>query len=460
VVRSNSVASRAGRLSCLVGLIVLALASPLAAATAGGAERAAAGVAWTDRGVHVVGGPVAAGDHLLVLVVNANRSVWLEGIDPATGTVRWKLPEGFSEITGGVAAEPLAHDGIALALVPAGGTTSRYVRLEGVRVATGAVVWRAPIPLLVTDAPQPCPKPLGARAFCVVVADAPGSLPDLVALTTKTGARRATVPGILRQMSTDPGLYQSASTQSALAYVSTPGGVRWQRPVTGLFGAGYDPDYGWNFEGYSAVEVGSVGPQGAGNTFRLFATRTAGISESTGARLWIDHGEFQCGGGDLVHGAFLCLMTGTVTETASGTATVSKGASVTLEGFAPRSGRITWKLRVGGLRRLLLGDVAIQGGHGLVVGTPAGRMLVVDVRTGHASAPSPGETFWCARLNVFEIRPPAGIDPHRVGTSRFTPCDARGRPAAGAGAPSSLAGVTVGHVFAWASPQGLTATRR
>jgi hypothetical protein len=233
-----------------------------------------------------------------------------EGIDPASGTVRWKLPKGFSKITGGVAAEPLAHDRIALALVPARGAAGGYVRLERVRAATGDVVWRAPIPLLVTDAPQPCPKPLGAQAFCVVVADAPGSVPELVSLATKTGARRATVPGILRQMSNDPGLYQSVSTPSALADVSTPGGVRWQRPFTDLFGAAHDPDYGWDFEGYGAVEAGSVGPKAAGNTFRLSATRT-GIAKSSGARLWIDHGEFQCGGGDLGRGAFLCLMNGT-----------------------------------------------------------------------------------------------------------------------------------------------------
>ena len=58
-----------------------------------------------------------------------------------------------------------------------------YAVLEGVHVATGAVAWSAQIPLLVEDAPASCPKPLGARAFCVIVSGAPGAMTELVART-------------------------------------------------------------------------------------------------------------------------------------------------------------------------------------------------------------------------------------------------------------------------------------
>src|SRR5438067_3072843 len=141
----------AGVTSCrrLLGVSVAVLGA--AAVTWPFGSLAAASPAWVDRGLHVVGGPVAAGGRIVLLASAPDRSVWLEAVDAKTGAVKWKLPERYSAITAGVVTKPVVRDGIALALVPAGSQTSPLVRLEGVRVASGAIAWRGRAPVVVTD---------------------------------------------------------------------------------------------------------------------------------------------------------------------------------------------------------------------------------------------------------------------------------------------------------------------
>ena len=411
--------------------------------------------------MHVVGGPVAAGASVLVLVSAADTSVWLDAVDAKTGAVKWKLPEGFSEITAGVAATPLAYGGVALALVPASsGQNDGFLRAEGVDVASGAVLWQSQAPVLVADAPSTCPKPLGGRGFCVIVQAAASSQTVLVALSPKTGAALATVPNIERAMSTTPGLYQTDGTPSVLAGIRVPGGASWSKPVASLFGAKYDPDNGWDFDQYGNVEAGSVGKASAGKTEDLGTTKTVAFSQTTGKPIWAIPGLFQCGGGDGIHGPYLCLMTGTITWTAKGAAIPSKNATATLEGFDPPTGKITWRLAVGGLAELLLGNIAIKDAHHVVVTSLQGRKLILDLRSGATTAPATGEVFWCARLNLFKIQPPKGIQPERVGSSLFAPCDENRHPVTSIARPPGVAGATIGQTFIWAASDGLKATNQ
>jgi hypothetical protein len=443
----------------LAGLAAAAVAAGAGGATPGATSRSSR-VAWKDGGIHVVGGPVAAGTRVLALVVAVDRSVRLEAFDAKTGTVSWSLPAGFSEITAGVETAPLAHAGLALALVPAGGQASAFVRIEGVSVATGAVVWRSRQPLLVTDAPTICPGPLGSSAFCVIAAAAPSSPTALIALSPRTGAALATVPNIERGMSTQPGLYQSYNVRSILAEVRAPGGAAWSKPVSALFGAGYDPNYGWDFARYGSVDVGSVGNRPAGRSIDLGASKTVGLARPTGTRLWARPGGFQCYGAAGLQAPYLCLMTGTATPTAAGGFTTSKDATMTLEGLDPRSGRITWRQPILSLADVLLGNVAIDGASRQVVTSRQGRKLVLDLRTGATRVPTTREAFWCAHFNPFKIRPARGLSALRVGSSRFAPCDAAKHRVATIAPPSSVAGVTIGTTFVWASPDGLEAVTR
>jgi hypothetical protein len=423
---------------------------------------AGASPAWVDHGLHVVGGPVAAGGRVVVLVSAPDRSVWLEAVDAKNGAVEWKLPEGFSGITAGVVTAPAVADGIVLALVPAGGKTSALVRLEGVRVASGAIAWRGHAPAVVTDAPTSCPAPLGPRGFCLVVASSPSSAPALVALSASSGTVEATVPGIQRLMSTTPGLYQTSGRPSVLVHVSTPGGTNWGQRVSALFGAGYDPDYGWNFDRFGAVEAGSVGrtPVG-GNTIALGTGKTVGLSGATGKRLWSDRGVFGCFGIDGLPGPWLCRLTGTATATASGKITASAAATLTLEGFDPATGGIRWRVPAAHdeVAAVLRGGVAIAGADRLLVRSPKGRELVVDLRSGTTLPPAPGQVFWCAHANFFKINPPLGISAQRVGSSFFGPCDAAGHAVAALPPKSAPAVARAAGMRVWASPSGLEAVR-
>jgi hypothetical protein len=396
---------------------------------------------------------VAAGGRVLVLVGGADRSVWLEAVDPSTGAVTWKVPEGFSEITAGVETTPLAHGGVALALVPSK-PDDGSVWLEGVDIATGRVSWRAQSALFVTDAPSTCPQPLGARGFCLVV-QTRTSDPVLVAVSPATGIVLATVPNITRQLSTTPGVYQTNDTSPTLVDVRTPGGLQWSKRVTDLFGPNHDPDYGWDFDQYGSIEVGMVAKKEPGNITDLAAPSTVGIARAGGRRLWTDSGAFQCGGQDGLSGTYLCLMTGTATATPNGTMTTSKNASVTLEGFHPATGAITWRLPVRGVADLLLGNVAITDKSHLLVTSQQGRKLILDLHTGTTAAPPSGAVYWCARFNVFKVKAVKGLSPVRVGSSLVTSCDSNRHPVASPTQPPSGLAATVGDIDVWAAPNAL-----
>jgi len=333
------------------------------------------------------------------------------------------------------------------------------VRLEGIAVSTGAVVWKSQSEVLVTDAPTPCPKPLGSEAFCVIASLAPSIRPALVALSTQTGKVLASVQNIERLMSTTPGLYQTTSTLSVLAGVRMPGGAMWSKPVTSLFGTGYDPDYGWNVEQYGRLDVGTIGKASAGNTSDLAAFKTVGFSEAAGKPSWMIPGAFQCSGQVGLPGPYLCLMSGTATGTAAGAITTSKNATVTLEGFTPTTGRITWRLRISGLADLLRGNVAIMDAHHLVIDARPGRKLIVDLRSGVTVVPGPRQVFWCEKFNIFRVNAAKGLPGQRVGSSLFVPCDENRRPLATFSRPPHVAGATIGHIFVWAAPDGLKAVR-
>jgi len=445
--------SRRLRLGLSAALVAAAAAWPAG-------SPASASPAWVDRGVHVVGGPVAAGGRVVVLVAASDRSVWLEAVDAKSGAVKWKLPEGFSGITAGVVTTPAVHGGIALALVPAGPRTSPLVRLEGVRVASGAIVWRGRTPVVVTDAPTSCPEPLGSRGFCLVTATSISSPPGLVALSASSGVLEAAVPGIQRLMSTTPVLYQTSGRPSAIVGVRTPGGTAWGQRVAVLFGAGYDPDYGWNFDSFGSVEAGSVGRAPVGHdTIALDTAKTVGLSASTGKRLWSDRGAFECFGVDGLPGPWMCRLTGTATATASGNLTVSKNATLTLEGFDPLTGRVRWRVAAsrGEVAALLRGDVAVADTNHLLVRTPQGNERVVNLRSGTTTSPTPRQVFWCAHANFFTINPPLGIGAQRVGASLYSPCDATGRAVTAAPSTAVPAIAQAAGMRVWASPSGLEA---
>jgi hypothetical protein len=431
-------------------LALAGLVAAVVACTARAATGQTHGAAWFDRGMHVVGGPVAAEGRVLVLVSAANKSVWLEAVDPHTGKVAWKVPEAFSLITPGVEVAPLAHGRIALAIVP-DVAANGLVRLEGIDISSGATKWKSQAAVVVRDAPTSCPKPLGKRAFCVV-AEGSSFPPTLIAISTVTGSASASVPNIERQMG--PDVYEAVSVEPVLVGVRTPGGVAWAKTVKSLFGPDYGPNYGWNFDTFGSVDVAEVGMRPVGKTLNLGTSMTLGLDAATGKRMWVEHASFECGGAMGIRAPFLCAMTGTASFRA-GHLALSKNATGVLEGFVPATGKITWRVPIGHLAPLLMGNIEVKDEHHVLVWPPHGQPRLLDLVSGTTTLPNPGQIFWCMKENIFKIRPPKGISASRVGSSFVTPCDASGRSVGTVVPPPGDAVATVDGMVVWASPAGL-----
>jgi hypothetical protein len=108
---------------------------------------------------------------------------------------------------------------------------------------------------------------------------------------------------------------------------------------------------------------------------------------------------------------------------------------------------------------MLDGDIAIADANHLLVQSPQGRQMLVDLRSGTTSTPAPGQTFWCAHANFFKINPPPGISSQRVGSPLYGPCDATRRAVITPPSNSVPAIAQAGGMQVWASPSGLEAVR-
>jgi uncharacterized cupin superfamily protein len=319
-------------------------------------------------------------------------------------------------------------------------------------------LWSAPAPTLVIDAPSTCPKPLGAAAFCVVVA---GSGPTaLLALSPRTGKPLAVVGNIERGMGMSAGLYETTASTATLTQVSTPGGVLWSKRASALFGAGYDPNYGWIFDRLGALEVGSIGKTSAGRSQDLSATETVAFDTQTGRLRWHVPGEFECGGVSLLRTPFICLMKGKAIQSGATGVKASPGSSLTIAGFAASSGHITWRYPADNLADVLAGKVTIADDHSLLVRSPSQGTRVLDLRSGRATAPRSGPVYWCGHLNLFHVA--AGKAGIRVGSSLFSRCNENGRSTTatrglGGASPATAVGIRSGNLFIWAEPDGLHA---
>jgi len=331
-----------GAAAALVAAGVATVAAAEHRASASTTARQADRAVWVDKGMDVVGGPVSGGGKALVLVRSADKATWLEAIDPASGNVTWKYRWGFSDITSGVITPPIAHGNVALLLTP-GAKNDGLVRLEGIEISTGRVIWRGGRTIYVADAPTACPQSLGAQAFCVVFILPTGGS-GLIAIAPETGLELALVPNVIRAMSTTAGVYQASTRTPTLVDVRVPGGVRWTKTVTSLYGANHSPDYGWDLDVYGNVDVGTISHKNTTKPIQLAGDTTIGVSESTGRRLWNIAGLFQCGGASGLRVAFTCRLTGTVASPSPGKLVPSKDASVTIEGF--EIGRASCRERV------------------------------------------------------------------------------------------------------------------
>jgi hypothetical protein len=438
--------------ACVFGTL---LAGVLAALTFAPGPAAAATGTHSAIPLHVVGGPVAGEGSAVVLAVDAARNLRLEGIAPDSGRVEWSHPYGMSAIDPGLPPALYVIDNVVVDLVPVDGRSGALVDVDGVNATTGAVAWRGPQDLLVSDVPSTCAR---GRDFCLIGYES-NATTSMVVVDPVTGRAVSSLAGPLEAVDQD--VYQTDAKTATLEALSPSGSVVWTKTFRQLFGSsGYDPALGWDFLAFGSTEVGTAGATNAGRSDGLDNARTVGISLSSGGTEWALPGQFQCGGSlGFLRPPFVCVFSGKLTRTHRHGSSVSHaGLHLTLQGFDAGTGAVSWSRAVRDVDPLVNGDTAFLDASHLVVNLSSGNRALLDVATGTTSGVGRHQALWCAHQALFKVDENKDLNPsgQRAGGARFSPCTADGAWSASLPATDPrTVGVTVDGVFLWPSARGL-----
>ena len=98
----------------------------------------------SGRSLDVVGGPIVAGTDVVVVSVDRSQTLHLDGVNPVTDTVLWQRPYAASATTPAIALTPAATGTTVADIVPAANSATPSVTVDGVNPATGAIEWKLP----------------------------------------------------------------------------------------------------------------------------------------------------------------------------------------------------------------------------------------------------------------------------------------------------------------------------
>ncbi len=449
----NTLRGRIG--PAIAGLLVMSVTAVLPAG-------ASSSPAWSDSTLHVVGGPVVAGNRLLVLNVTSQRELEISGVNATNGSVVWSHPYSPSQITLGAAFTPIAIGSTTLVLSPGAALSSPNVRVEGVDVESGKVLWAFKQLVDVSDAPVVC----GDGTYFCFPAFSSATTTDLVAVNPSTGAIAGVVPGPYRNVGVAvPGaanvtsLWQTDAATGALMQTSASGQRLWSRTVASLFGGSqFSTDYGYDFLVTKNLDIGTVGVTPVGKTEAFSQFETVAIVPSDGDVKWRAPGSVFCTGSlQFLAPLITCNFNGKVTV---GTSSPNmNGVTLTLDGISASTGKTTWSQRVTNVRALTVGtNVAFSNESHIVIETQAKKWMLLDVQDGRLSSIPPHETFWCEQTPFYKVVAIQGEadSGSRVSEPVFTGCSKTGKPVSALPATTpSTVGVEVGNSFIWPSPNGL-----
>jgi hypothetical protein len=410
---------------------------------------------WTASDIRVVGGPIVAGNRILVVDASPDGAMNLAAVDPHTGKVAWQQPFSASSVPPGVLITPVAIGTTALDLAPATGPTDPSVVLKGIDVNTGQPAWTSPAPAVVVDAPVTCAS---QSRFCVNVSGTGGTT-QLEQVDPAKGAVTATLAGPHTQMASN--LYQTGAQPPGFVAVSDAGALLWSKSVAALFGgAQFSPQYGYDFVTAGPLDVGTVGvAPSAGGSLPLGSFETIGITATSGAVAWMAPGALDCFGVVPVTPQFLCRYSGSGTYVNGNLSTA--GVTLTLGGLNPATGAVTWSVPVAQAQSLTTGNgLPVADANHLVVALASGPALL-DLGSGQTAPVPAGAVYWCGQSQQASVQatPSALSGGRRVGATLFAPCTAEGAPATGMPTSALPAiGVSIGGLFVWPSPNGLMAS--
>ncbi len=443
--------------------VVLGAACPLAPWAFAGASTTAATAtpyAWFDKGLNVVGGPVASGSMFVVLVSGANQSLSMDGVVAKSGVVAWHVPVTRSYAVAGAYSPPAVADGVALALEPASGYQAGAARIVGIDVATGRRAWYQPAVVLATDFPETC---LGAKSskkgFCIPVVVGKATQPSLAIFDPTDGVLVGHQTNVARAL--DFQLFELNGSPDSLAELGVGGKVLWKATVASLTGsAKYSAGYGWAFNNVNGIEVGDIGSAPSGTNFPLGAGLVFAVRPD-GKVAWRHAGSYLCDPLVAFTSSFLCTGSGTYAyDPKTLHVAISTGATEMMHGFNPSTGAFTWQFALKNVSRFVqIGGVPLGDAFHVIVEGQRGTVLL-DLRSGSTATPGASAVFWCPHFSRFSVpNTPAQTGGSVSGTPQFSACRADGSPATGAGPINTIVGATAGGIFAWPSPTGFASVR-
>jgi hypothetical protein len=131
---------------------------------------------------------------------------------------------------------------------------------------------------------------------------------------------------------------------------------------------------------------------------------------------------------------------------------------MTLQGFDPASGAVTWSVAVRDIDDLTNYNAKYVDDNSLLVQLADGSHAILDTSTGKTSAVPPTQIFWCIGGSTFKVNEDkrANKDETRTQDSLYYPCTPNGDTAKRwpSTSPDQI-GVTVDGVFMWATKHGL-----
>ena len=409
----------------------------------------------TISGWHVVSAPVAAGQTAVVITVDGSHSLQLSDVDPASGEKMWQVPYSASAVTPGEYLVPAVADGIVLDIAPAGNPANPAVTISGIDAATGTKQWSSGSSVVLSDNPAPC---VANRDFCLTGYNPDGSS-EMLILDAATGQAVNLLPGPNRALGVN--LYQSDATTPTLEQLTATGTIGWSKPVSTIFGPGYDPGGGWNITPVGSFDIGTIEAATTGNTITLTDNKTVGFSIATGATAWSIPGTYMCMGPlQFLTTQIACQYTGSLQRPSKPTLPPStKGVTLKLAGFNPTSGAIGWTQSVGDVTAMSTGNgLSFMDATRLSVILPNGKQVLLNTSTGTTTPLKSHTVLWCQKLPIYKVVALKGTEGEGMRQSApvYFPCTPNGQPTSKipTSFPSTV-GIVVHGVFVWPSPDGL-----
>jgi outer membrane protein assembly factor BamB len=402
------------RLYALVALTALVLSG------CASSHRAAPRVTevWRNQTITPIGQPVAVGD-TLVVYGTVGRELYLYGVSPADGSIRWRQAASPSHTLTGSPFSPGVVD-----------KRVAYFRPDPKVVGAVRLVVANPEDgndLLVSDPavfysqPRECSD---GKDVCLNAADGRGGMGPVRFSVTAHGVVADPSPPPPGSRYLGENLLDLGERQPELLAGFHDGVVQWRMSLSRFFSPGHTSDIGWYFELFKAdhLHVGSVGyPADRSDpsvVVRDLATgETSAIDATSGVPVWRDEGtklgcdanidvERSVADGRWEPWPVRCRYQGTARYDQQGAASY-QGLDVTIEGFDVPTGRTTWSVPLGAAQAFMdvekppatvsESEVLVQAAKG---------PLIVDLATGKSRRPAKGVAFWCRTEVLFDYHEP------------------------------------------------------